>query len=170
MGGVCYAFQPALNRGIRRVLKSTLKYARLNKDNQKRMAKDMKPRIIIPYNPKLKQKARYLRSHSPEAEVILWHYLKGKQMQGYDFQRQKPLLDYIVDFYCAELKLVIELDGYSHDNENAQNKDNVRDARLKGYDLHILRFSNQNIYKELESVLITIKEYIISFEKAERLK
>ncbi len=125
----------------------------------------MTKRIIIPYNSALKEKARYLRKNSTKAEVILWHYLKGKKMQSYDFQRQKPLLNYIVDFYCAELQLVIELDGYSHDNKNAQDKDNLREIKLKEYDLHIMRFSNQDIYSHLEGVLSTIKEYIYFFEK-----
>ncbi len=79
-------------------------------------------RKIIPYNPKLKEFAKQLRKNSTQSEIKLWKALKGKQLNGFDFHRQKPLLDYIVDFYCAELSLVIELDGYSHHLEEIQQK------------------------------------------------
>lgn len=74
-------------------------------------------RKIIPYNPNLKELARKLRNNSTQSEIRLWQYLKGKQMMGYDFHRQKPLLNYIADFFCHELALVIELDGYTHQFE-----------------------------------------------------
>ena len=73
-------------------------------------------RRIIPYNPNLKLLAKDLRNNSTFGEVILWKKLKGKQFFGYDFHRQKPLLDYIVDFYCAELNLIIEIDGNYHNH------------------------------------------------------
>ena len=66
-------------------------------------------RKIIPYNPALKEKARELRNNSTKTEIMLWMYLKGKQMKGYDFHRQKPLDEYIVDFFCNELLLAIEI-------------------------------------------------------------
>jgi len=68
-------------------------------------------REIIPYNPKLKELARELRNNSTKSEIILWKELKGKFEGKYDFHRQKPLDNYIADFYCHELKLVIEIDG-----------------------------------------------------------
>lgn len=71
-------------------------------------------RKIIPYNPALKEKARELRNNSTISEIFLWQFLKGKQMLGYDFHRQKPLDEYIVDFFCNELMLAIEIDGESH--------------------------------------------------------
>lgn len=63
----------------------------------------------ICYNPKLKELARKLRKNSTRAEIKLWHYLKGRQLMGYDFHRQKPIENYIADFFCGRLKLVIEL-------------------------------------------------------------
>ena len=66
-------------------------------------------RKIIPYNPALKEKTRELRNNSTKTEIMLWMYLKGKQMKGYDFHRQKPLDEYIVDFFCNELLLAIEI-------------------------------------------------------------
>jgi len=74
----------------------------------------MNKRKLIPYNPKLKQLARKLRNKSTKSEVLLWNYLKGKQIKGFDFHRQKPIGNYIVDFYCSELLLAIEIDGESH--------------------------------------------------------
>ena len=87
-------------------------------------------RRIIPYNSKLKELARQLRNNSTLSEVLLWNYLKGKQMKGYDFHRQKPLLSFIVDFFCYELMLVIEIDGDSHDNKYEEDK--LRQKQLEG--------------------------------------
>ncbi len=80
-------------------------------------------RKIIPYNPKLKEFARQLRNNSTKSEIYLWKHLKGKQMMGYDFHRQKPLDNFIVDFFCHELMLAIEIDGYTHIHEEVQDKD-----------------------------------------------
>lgn len=74
----------------------------------------MKRRKIIPYNPKLKEFARKLRNESTFTEIMVWNYLKKKQMRGYDFDRQRPIDNYIVDFYCKNLQLAIEIDGESH--------------------------------------------------------
>ena len=75
--------------------------------------KKMKSQFVR-YNPWLKEFARRLRRNSTLSEVLLWKELKGKQMMGYDFHRQKPIGEYIVDFYCPALKLAIEVDGESH--------------------------------------------------------
>ncbi len=75
----------------------------------------MKPRKIIPYNPRLKELARQLRNNSTKAEVFLWQKIKRKQYYGYDFHRQKPIDNFILDFFCHELMLGIEVDGYSHE-------------------------------------------------------
>ena len=64
---------------------------------------------IIPYDPKLKERARYLRNHSTQTEIVLWKYLRNKQMLGYDFDRQKPIDRYIVDFYCKKLRFAMEI-------------------------------------------------------------
>jgi len=72
------------------------------------------PRKIIPYNPKLKLLARGLHNNSTLAEVLLWNQIKSKKLHDYQFLRQKPLDKYIVDFFCYELMLAIEIDGESH--------------------------------------------------------
>jgi very-short-patch-repair endonuclease len=75
-------------------------------------------REIIPYNPKLKALAKKLRETMTISEAMLWKGLKQKQL-GYDFDRQRPIHEHIVDFYCKELKLAIEIDGESHDHSDA---------------------------------------------------
>jgi very-short-patch-repair endonuclease len=74
----------------------------------------MSKNIIIPYNPKLRSLARQLRNNSTLSEVLLWKNIKGKSFD-YEFHRQVPLFDFIVDFYCHELNLAIEIDGNTHD-------------------------------------------------------
>jgi very-short-patch-repair endonuclease len=87
-------------------------------------------RKIIPYNPKLKELSRRLRNDSTLGEVLLWKELNNKQMYGYDFHWQKPLLNYIVDFYCNELNLVIEIDGQYHNHEETYKLDLLREQEL----------------------------------------
>ena len=115
-------------------------------------------RTIIPYNPKLKEYARYLRNHSTKSEIILWYYLKGKQRLGFDFHRQKPLDNYIVDFFCSELNLIIEIDGKSHDFK--QEKDIHRQKILESYGLNFLRFSDDEVKNDVEGVVKSIDIFI----------
>jgi len=83
----------------------------------------------IQYNPKLKNLARNLRNNSTKAEIILWKYLKRKKLRGYDFHRQKPIENSIVDFFCNNLMLAIELDGYTHGFEEVLVKDEIKEKR-----------------------------------------
>ncbi|HTX86499.1 MAG TPA: DUF559 domain-containing protein [Candidatus Nanoarchaeia archaeon] len=69
------------------------------------------------YDPRLNQYARDLRKHGTFSEVLLWKKLQGKQMLGYKFRRQRPIDNYIIDFYCPDLKLAIEIDGVKHGDE-----------------------------------------------------
>ena len=84
---------------------------------------------------------------------------------GYKFNRQKPLLNYIVDFYCKPLKLVIEVDGVSHDNEEGYDRDIARQKELEKIGLSFLRFDDLEVKKNMSSVLRTIEGYIEEFEK-----
>ena len=93
---------------------------------------------IIPYEPRLKELARELRRHGTLSEILLWKQLKGKRMLGYDFDRQKPIDHYIVDFYCQELRLAIEIDGESH--WQAGDEDRIRLSRLEQLGIRFLRF------------------------------
>ena len=110
------------------------------------------------YNPKLKQLARHLRNNSTLSEILLWKLLKGKQMKGYDFHRQKPIDEYIVDFFCPRLCLIIEIDGVSHELKGLD--DIKRENRLKSLGFHILRFADLDVKKNMEGVLTAIENWI----------
>ena len=118
----------------------------------------MRKRKIIPYNPKLKLLARKLRNSSTKSEVLLCNYLKGKQVMGFDFHRQKPLGNYIVDFYCSELLLAIEIDGESHYGNEVN--DNYRQKKIEKYGISFLRFDEIEIYYKLDSVMGTIEKWV----------
>ncbi len=119
----------------------------------------------IYYDPKLKALARQLRNNATKSEIILWTYLRRKQMYGYDFHRQKPIDQYIADFFCNALKLVIECDGYSHELLDVYEKDTVKTKRLEALGLNVLRFSDYQILNDIDNVIRAIEDYIIRFEK-----
>ena len=123
-------------------------------------------RIIYPYNHKLKELARKLRNNSTFAEVLLWNELKNNKITNYDFHRQKPILNYIVDFICLELKLVIEVDGISHNNQGQLNKDSKRQNEIEALGLTFLRFDDDEIKTQIEAVVNYIKQYIENYEKS----
>ena len=122
-------------------------------------------RNIIWYNPVLTEKARKLRNESTKSEIILWKFLKGKQMLGYDFHRQKPLNNYIVDFYCNELMLAIEIDGSSHDTEERQGEDKIRQEILEELGIIFLRFRNEEVKISTDEVVSEIKDWIVKNNK-----
>jgi len=124
------------------------------------------PRKIIPYNSNLKELARKLRNDATLGEVLLWKELRNKQMLRYDFHRQKPLLNYIVDFYCCELDLVIEVDGKYHYREEKSSSDDLRDEELRRYDLTVLRFTEKEVRKDMANVLRAIEFYILDKEES----
>jgi very-short-patch-repair endonuclease len=117
-------------------------------------------RKIVPYNSNLKHLARKLRNDSTLGEVLLWNQLKNKQLYGFDFHRQKPLLNYIVDLYCYELDLVIEVDGLYHNWEEQDGRDGLRDKDLESYGLTILRFTEQEVRKDMPNVLRAIEKHV----------
>jgi very-short-patch-repair endonuclease len=118
----------------------------------------MKKRKIIPYNPKLKEFARKLRNDSTFTEILLWNYLKGEQMKGYDFDRQRPIDNYIVDFYCKDLQLAIEVDGESHYGN--PERDKKKDKRLNELGVTVLRFDDLDVRHKLDKVLEAIEKWI----------
>ena len=118
----------------------------------------MKRRKIIPYNPKLKEYARKLRNNSTYTEVQLWNYLKKKKLRGYDFDRQKPIDNYIVDFYCKDLMLAIEIDGESH--YGIKEKDEKMEKRLNELGVTVLRFDDLDIVHKLDKVIEKIEKWI----------
>ncbi|MCK6619637.1 MAG: DUF559 domain-containing protein [Calditrichaceae bacterium] len=114
---------------------------------------------IIPYHPQLKERARELRNRSTLAEKILWWEIRKKQL-GYEFHRQIPVDHFVVDFYCHELLLVIEVDGISHDSEEAKAKDSERQALLEGLGISFLRFRDEQILGNLDRVVEEIRKWI----------
>jgi len=112
------------------------------------------------YNPTLKENSRLLRINMTDAEQALWYRLRRKKIQGVQFYRQKPLLSFIVDFYCPAAKLVIELDGSHHFETENQTKDQVRDVALAGIGLLVLRFDNRQVLLETDAVLAVIDEKV----------
>ena len=122
----------------------------------------MSRRKIIPYNPKLKELSRHLRNNSTLAEVLLWNQIKKKQIRGYQFLRQKPIDNYIVDFFCYKLMLVIEIDGETHNYK--VEKDRIRQNRLESLGINLLRFLDVDVKRNMNGVLLTINHWIDNFE------
>ena len=120
--------------------------------------------MIIHYNPELKELARQLQNNATKAEIRLWQYLKRDQM-GYDFHRQKPIGNYIADFYCHDLRLVIEIDGYSHSFEEVATKDLLKESAFEKMELTVIRFDDRDVMDSIDSVLKGIENYISDFEE-----
>jgi very-short-patch-repair endonuclease len=112
----------------------------------------------IYYNPKLKPLARKLRKDSTLSEVLLWNEIKASKMHGYQFMRQKPIGEFIVDFYCAKLQLVIEIDGESHRYKLTQ--DVERQEWLEKLGLTVLRFDDLEVKKDMKQILYSIESWI----------
>lgn len=121
----------------------------------------------LAYNKKLKELARKLRKDSTPAEIRLWsELLRAGKMKGYTFLRQRPVLNYIADFMCKELKLIIEVDGYSHNFERQWYKDKSRQRELEEHGFTVLRFWDEEIFKDLENVSQIIEQWIESHPPA----
>jgi Uncharacterized protein conserved in bacteria len=115
-------------------------------------------RNIIPYNPKLKELARQLRKNMTFSEVLLWNELKNKNFFGYDFDRQRPIGEFIVDFYCKELSLAIEIDGDTHIYR--YDYDEKRQKELEKLGVHFLRFEDIEVKRNMSNVLRVIGDWI----------
>ncbi len=96
--------------------------------------------------------------------MLLWKEIKGKKL-GYEFHRQVPIDQYIVDFFCHELMLAIEIDGSSHDSEEVQVKDLDRQSEMEGFGVSFLRFDDLDVKRNLKEVVRSIEEWIENFEK-----
>ena len=107
---------------------------------------------------KLYQYGRELRKESTEAEKLLWNELRNRKLNGLKFRRQHPLDKFIVDFYCNEKKLVVELDGGVHDEKINKEYDEARTAMLAGLNIIVLRFKNEDVINNMKNVLRKINE------------
>jgi very-short-patch-repair endonuclease len=132
------------------------------------VARKINPRIYfcfmenqIIYNRSyLKTNRKRLRNNSTLAEVVLWKYIKGKQILNTKFRRQHAIGNHIVDFYCTDLNLIIELDGNYHFTEDGILKDEKRDRKLENRYENILRFENKLVLERIETVLKVIEEKV----------
>ena len=122
-------------------------------------------RKIIKYNPKLKEIARTLRNNSTLGEVLLWKKLCNKQMLGSDFHRQKPIDRFVVDFFCPGLNLSIELDGGTHETDEAFVKDKDRQEQLENLGIRFLRFKESDARYKMSWVLEMIEDWIKKHER-----
>jgi very-short-patch-repair endonuclease len=112
----------------------------------------------LPYDPELVERAKELRRNMTEAEQKLWYgYLRTLRPR---FLRQRPIDNFIVDFYCAEHKLVIEIEGEPHFGPQGEGRDNERTEILEGYGLRVMRFSNASVMESFGWVCETIRALV----------
>jgi len=116
-------------------------------------------RNFLRYNPRLRAFARQLRKHGTLGEVLLWKQLKRRAL-GVEFHRQVPIDEYIVDFYCHELMLAVEVDGSGHEHEDIHKRDTKRQARLEALGVRFLRFREVSVRGNIGGVLQTIRDWI----------
>ena len=114
------------------------------------------PHAVV--NPRQRSRAKQLRQAMTHAETLLWRYLKADRVAGLGFRRQVPIRNYIADFICMSAKIVVELDGESHDFEERQKVDQSRDAFFVSEGFQVLRFTNEQVMSNLEGVVETIRQ------------
>jgi len=116
---------------------------------------------LFHYNPQLQKYANELRKNMTKAEACIWKYLlSGRIMKGYQFRRQRPILNYIADFACLDLLLIIEVDGITHDNDEAMAADYQRDQSLEAVGFTVLRFSDWEVLNRMADVALRIGNWI----------
>lgn len=106
------------------------------------------------------RRAEILRNNMTEAEGLLWNRLNFNQLKGFKFRRQHPINQFIVDFYCHKLKLVIELDGGIHLKKDVRERDSGRESVLRSFGLEIIRFNNDEVLTNIEVVISNINKRI----------
>jgi very-short-patch-repair endonuclease len=128
----------------------------------------IKSAVMQPYNKYLKLPSRDLRNSMTDAEQLLWQRLRRKQILGLQFYRQKPILNFIVDFYCPAANLIIECDGGQHYTEDGRSADQIRDQALSELGLVVVRYSNRQILTEIDGVVEQI--YCVVEQRLELIK
>lgn len=126
---------------------------------------DLKEKFLSKLNQGAKastqQYARELRLRTTEAEQKLWCLLRNRQLKAKKFRRQHAIANYVVDFYCHECRLVIELDGNFHTDDEAKEYDKARTALLNELGITVLRFWNEEVIKDSENVLRKVSAYLL---------
>jgi very-short-patch-repair endonuclease len=110
--------------------------------------------------PLSRDKRRALRKNSTEAEKKFWEKVRGKRLLGLKFRRQHGIGNYIVDFYCPKLKVVVEIDGESHFTDYGQDYDRVRTEFLNELGIKVVRFSNDEVMRNIEGVFSRLKDIV----------
>ena len=110
--------------------------------------------------------ARELRREMTEAEKVLWDHLRARRFFNLKFRRQHPILEFIADFYCHELKLVVEVDGKYHEEDDAAYYDSERTKELQRYGFTVVRFSNDQILSNVDGVLRQLSDFVARLRKA----
>ncbi|MBN2107190.1 MAG: endonuclease domain-containing protein [Deltaproteobacteria bacterium] len=108
---------------------------------------------MLQYDKKLKPFSQKLRVTMTDAEILLWSKIKGKQLKGMQFYRQKIIGRYIADFYCAAAKLVVEVDGSQHYTDDGRKSDAIRDAYMNGLGLKVVRFTDTAVLTNIDGVV-----------------
>jgi len=117
------------------------------------------------YNTNLQPFANQLRKRMTKAEACLWKYaLRASKMKGYGFRRQRPVLNYIADFMCKELFLIVEVDGITHQDESVLANDKLRQARLEAAGFTVLRFTDDEVLKNMKGVIRILEDWIEKYE------
>jgi very-short-patch-repair endonuclease len=122
---------------------------------------DKKLFIPTPVPTPILEAARSLRHAMTDAEQSLWHCLRRKQLGGFRFRRQHPVERFILDFYCCEVKLAIELDGGQHNEPDAKARDKERSELLSGHGIQVIRFWNNEVFANTEGVLQRIYDVLL---------
>ena len=117
------------------------------------------------YNKNLQPFANKLRNNGTKSEACLWKYvLKAGKLHGYKFRRQRPVLKYIADFMCMDLMLIIEVDGMSHWDEEVVKNDEIRQKKLEEVGFSVIRFSDEEVLRDIENVERVLEGFIEEYE------
>ncbi|GAB2633293.1 endonuclease domain-containing protein [Belliella aquatica] len=116
-------------------------------------------------SPEIFRRAKELRENMTIAEQVIWERLRAGKLNGLKFRRQHPISKFIIDFYCHQYKLVIELDGDVHEEKDQKERDLGREEELKNLGLHIIRFSNESVLNETNEVLFKILDKISEIKR-----
>ncbi|MBL4560799.1 MAG: endonuclease domain-containing protein [Labilibaculum sp.] len=120
---------------------------------------DYKECLFYDASPEIHRRAKELRKNMTESEILLWAEIRNRKINGLKFRRQHPIDIFIADFYCHEIKLVIELDGNIHDSEENKEYDEGRTAELRYLGVKVMRFTNEEVMTSIHNVLTKIKAF-----------
>ena len=120
---------------------------------------DYKECLFYDASPEIHRRAKELRKNMTESEILLWAEIRNRKINGLKFRRQHPIDIFIADFYCHEIKLVIELDGNIHYSEENKEYDEGRTAELRYLGVKVMRFTNEEVMTSIHNVLTKIKAF-----------